>query len=107
MHRKAEEDTGIWVEMANPIATPTPTLTPLRPGTDIETRFHSLVNTPFFEWDDEPSARVASKNSCLWRIIFVIFPLNDGDTETFDEDIICYYYLLCIMYYYLINNDKW
>jgi hypothetical protein len=86
--------------MANPIATPTPTLTPLRPGTNIETLFHILVNTPFFEFDSDADARVASKNSCLWRIILVMFPLNDGDTETLDEAIeciICYYYVLCII----------
>jgi hypothetical protein len=110
MHRKPA--LGICVEMANPIATPTPTLTPLRPGTSPETRFHSLVNTPVPAPvpvpEPVPVPRVASKNSCLWRIIFVMFPLNDGDTETLDEDIdwiviIIYYVLLD---YYLINNDK-
>jgi hypothetical protein len=90
--------------MANPIATPTPTLTPLRPGTKIETRFHSLVNIPSFEFDSDADARVASKNSCLWRIIFVMFPLNDGDTETLDEAIECI--IIIIICYYLINNDK-
>ncbi len=97
MHRKPA--LGIWVEMANPIATPTPTLTPLRPGTNIETLFHILVNTPFFEFDSDADARVASKNSCLWRIIFVMFPLNDGDTETLDEDID---YIFIIIYYLLL-----
>jgi hypothetical protein len=101
MHRRDDDIVGSCVEMTNPIATPTPRLTSLRPGTNIETRFHSLVNTPFFELDDEHSARVASKNSCLWRIIFVRFPLNDGDIETLDEDII-----IIIICYYLINNDK-
>jgi hypothetical protein len=93
--------------MASPIATPTPTLTPLRPGTNIETRFHSLVNTPLFEFDSDADARVASKNSCLWRIIFVMFPLNDGDTETLDEAIECIIIIIIIIIcYYLINNDK-
>ena len=102
MQRKAEQQTGICVEMANPIATPAPIFTTLLlPGINPETRFHSLVNTPAPVPVPVPVPRVASKNSCLWRIIFVMFPLNDGDTETLDEDIDCYYY-----YYYLLVRDK-
>jgi hypothetical protein len=105
MQRKAEDE---CVEMANPIATPTPILNPCFTP---ETRFHSLVNIPVQvpvplppECEVDAAARVASKNSCLWRIIFVMFPLNDGDTETLEEEVeedmflfFIYYYLLFII----------
>jgi hypothetical protein len=102
MQRKAEEE---CVEMANPIATPTPILNPC---SNPETRFHSLVNIPVQvlppECEVVAAARVASKNSCLWRIIFVMFPLNDGDTETLEEEVeedmfLFFIYLLFIIYY--------
>jgi len=108
----AELHAGSCVEIATPIATPAPIFTTLfLSGIIPEILFHSfhnLVNIPVPVTVSVPVPRVASKNSCLWRIIFVIFPLNDGDIETLEqeeeeeeeeeeEDMFlfrCYYYFL-------------
>jgi hypothetical protein len=103
---------GNCVEIASPIATPVPTFSTLLHGINPKIRVHSLVNMPFPQLPVPVQvSRVAFKNSCLWRIRFVIFPLNDGDIignldepEEDDEDI-CVVLLFCyIMIIFLLDK---
>ncbi len=109
-----DDEDATLVEIANPNAMPTPMPIPtLKPrlGTKPETLFHTLVLVYPLDLEQQSAStaavRVASINSCLWRIIFVKWPLNDGDIETLDDvgagDDDMFILLLLLM----INNDKW
>ena len=59
-------------------------------------------------WVDWEARCCASKNSCLWRIMDVNCPLNDGDIETFVgvgvDDMYVYMYNVSIYKYFYILN---
>lgn len=75
-----DDEDATLVEIANPNAMPTPTPMPIptlkpRLGTEPETLFHTLVLVYPLDLEEQSAStaavRVASINSCLWRIIFV------------------------------------